>query len=114
MPSLAFDSSSLFATEHGTVAWASDEAVTVTLDERRWTVGVGELHKVHRAVESLAAQVYRCDCDCRWQVRMAGRRTFVVSTDELLQLHSLLDGAVAMLELDGLLNAAEIEWAGDA
>jgi hypothetical protein len=32
----------------------------------------------------------------------------VLSTDEVLRLHSLLDGAVAMLELDSLLDDASI------
>ncbi len=102
------DTSSLFGTEHGVVEWASEEAVCVTLGDRHWTFAVEELHTLQDAVASLAAKVYRCDCDCRWQVRMDGRRTFVLDTDEVLQLHSLLDGAVTMLELDTLLDEASI------
>lgn len=108
MPSAAFDTSSLFSTEHGSVEWASDDAVRITLDGREWTFAVKEVQQLHADIEPLAAQVYRCNCDCRWQVRIEGHSTFVLNTDEVLQLHSLLDGAVAMLELHTLLDEAAI------
>jgi hypothetical protein len=71
----------------------------------------GAVQALHAALQPLAAQVYRCDCDCRWQVRREGAETLVLGTDELLRLHALLDGAVAMLALDDILDDAGVCWA---
>jgi hypothetical protein len=108
MSSAAFDTTSLFSTEHGTVDWTSADRLRVTLGDRAWTVGPAVVRELHGAIEPLAAQVYRCNCDCRWQVRVEDRDTIVLGTDEVLRLHSLLDGAVAMLELGDVLEAASI------
>jgi len=104
----ASDTASLFATEHGSVDWASGDRLRVTLGERTWTLAPDLLPSLHEAIEPLAAQVYRCNCDCRWQVRLGEHDTAVLSTDEVLRLHSLLDGAVTMLELHTLLEDASI------
>jgi len=103
------DTASLFATEHGSVDW-EDEEVRVTLEGRAWTLAPDALAALHEALQSLAAQVYRCNCECRWQVRLDDRETAVLTTDEVLRLHSLLDGAVTMLELYSLLDDASIGW----
>jgi hypothetical protein len=108
MASAALDSSALFSTEHGTVHRASAERLRVTLGDRDWTVGPEEARALHDALQPLAAQVYRCNCDCRWQLRVEGRSTLVLSTDEVLRLHSLLDGTVVMLELYELLGDTSI------
>jgi hypothetical protein len=108
MPSVFPDTTTLFATEHGTVDWASAKRLRVTLGGQSWTLAPEGVTSLHEATQPLAAQVYRCDCDCRWQLRLEGQGTAVLSTDEVLRLHSLLDGAVAMLELHTLLEEASI------
>jgi len=107
MPSVS-DTASLFATEHGSVDWASGEQLRVELEERVWTLAPEALTTLHDALQPLAAQVYRCNCDCRWQVRLDEQGTAVLSTDEVLRLHSLLDGTVTMLELYSILDDASI------
>lgn len=108
MPSVSSGTTTLFATEHGTVDWASAERLRVSLGEQSWTLAPEGVASLHEAIQPLAAQVYRCDCDCRWQLRMEEQGTAVLSTDEVLRLHSLLDGAVAMIELHALLEDASI------
>jgi hypothetical protein len=108
MPPASPDTEALFATEHGAVDWASADRVRVAIGDRAWTLAPGALTALHEALQPLAAQVYRCDCDCRWQVRLTEQDTAVLTTDEVLRLHSLLDGAVTMLELDFLLDDASI------
>lgn len=107
MPSASLDRSTLYSTEHGTIQWTSDRSLDVALGERRWTFRVPEVRALHDAVQPLAAQVYRCNCDCRWQVR-SDEQTIVLSTDEVLRLHSLLDGAMVMLELYSILDDVSI------
>jgi hypothetical protein len=102
------DTATLFATEHGTVDWASADRLRVTLGDQSWTLVPEGVTSLHEATQPLAAQVYRCDCDCRWQLRVDGQGTAVLSTDEVLRLHSLLEGAVTMLELYALLEDASI------
>lgn len=109
MTPASFEPSTLYATEHGTVDWASTDQLRVALDGRGWALAPDALASLHEAVEPLAAQVYRCNCDCRWQLRIDEQTTSVLSTDEVLRLHALLDGAVAMLELESMLEEAAIE-----
>lgn len=104
MPSAASDTSALFSTPHGTVDWTPDRSFHVTLGDRAWTFAEQDVRTLHEAIQPLAAQVYRCNCDCRWQVRVKERQTLVLETDEVLRLHSLLDGTVAMLELYSVLD----------
>jgi hypothetical protein len=108
MPPVFPDAATLFSTEHGTVDWASAGRLRVRLGDQTWTLAPDGVASLHEATEPLAAQVYRCDCDCRWQLRLEEQGTAVLSTDEVLRLHSLLDGAVAMLELHALLEDASI------
>ena len=108
MPSVSPDTATLFRTEHGTVDWASADRLRVQLGAQAWTLTPEGVASLHEATEPLAAQVYRCDCDCRWQLRLEGQGTAVLSTNEVLRLHSLLDGATAMLELHTLLKDASI------
>lgn len=110
MPSspASFDTSGLFATEHGRIDWLSETHLGLRVGERHWRLAPDELEALHEAVAPLAAQVYRCDCDCQWQVRVDGHGTTVLHTDEVLRLHSLLDGAVAMLELRTILDGVGV------
>jgi len=104
----SFDTSVLFATEHGRVERTSETRLGLTFGERQWELRPDEFEALHEAIEPLAAQVYRCNCDCRWQVRVDGGSAAVLDTDEVLRLHSLLDGAAAMLELEAILDGAAI------
>jgi hypothetical protein len=108
MPSASSDTAPLFSTEHGTVDWSSADRLRVALGDQAWTLSPDGVASLHEATEPLAAQVYRCNCDCRWQLRLEEQGTAVLSTDEVLRLHSLLDGAVAMLELYDLLAEASV------
>ena len=108
MPPASSDTATLFSTEHGAVDRVSADRLRVAMGDRAWTLAPDALTALHEALQPLAAQVYRCDCDCRWQVRLDDRETAVLTTDEVLRLHSLLGGAVTMLELDSLLNDASI------
>jgi len=105
----SFDRSVLFATEHGIVKWAPDGRVRVSLADRHWTLDREQVGRVHDAMQTLARQVYRCECDCRWQFRIEKNDTTVLSTDDVLRLHSLLDGATTMLELCDVLEEAAID-----
>ena len=102
----------LFSTPHGAVRWGRDDRLAVTLGEEDWTVTPDAVPELYEALESLAAQVYRCNCDCRWQLRVGDGATVVLGTDEVLRLQSLLRGALVMLELHDLLDAAAIAPAG--
>ncbi|MEF8795879.1 MAG: citrate synthase [Salinivenus sp.] len=108
MASTALDPSALFSTEHGTAHWTSEDQLRVALGDRDWTFSPEEAHTLHDALQPLAAQVYRCNCDCRWQLRLEERSTIVLGTDEVLRLHSLLDGTVVMLELYEILGDTSI------
>jgi hypothetical protein len=105
----SFDTSVLFSTEHGQVDRVSATRLELAFGDRQWQLTTEEFEALHEALEPLAAQVYRCDCDCRWQVRVEGQGAAVLHTDEVLRLHSLLDGAATMLELLSMLDDAAID-----
>lgn len=111
----SFDPSVLFATEHGTLRWASDERLVMSLADRAWTISPEEVSSLHEAMETLAARVYRCDCNCRWQLRVGEHETAVLGTEDVLQLHTLLRGGAVMLELHDLLDDAAVDpcWGGE-
>jgi len=104
------DPSALFSTDHGAVHRTSDRLVTIHLGELSWTLGVTDVGVLQTATQSLAADVYRCGNDCRWQLRIPGRSAVVLSSDEVLRLDTLLRGAVTMLELDDILTDADVSW----
>ena len=107
----ALNSSVLYSTDHGTVRRTSDRLVTIRLGDLSWTLAAADVAALHDAAHSLAGDVYRCGNDCRWQLRVPGQAVAVLSSKEVLRLDTLLHGAVAMLELDGILAGAEIDWA---
>jgi hypothetical protein len=106
------DDAVLFSTDHGAVQWAADGRLSLSLDDQEWAVAPEEISALYEGLEALAAQVYRCNCDCRWQLRVGDGTTVVLGTDEVLRLQSLLRGALVMLELHDLLDAAAIAPAG--
>lgn len=108
MPFASFDTTALFSTEHGAIEWGAGGHLKLSLGERSWRLAPADVQALHEATQPLAAQVYHCNCDCRWQLRLEGHEAIVLETDEVLRLHSLLDGAVAMLELEALLDDASI------
>lgn len=105
------NTSTLFATTHGSVSWTSGRALTLSLADVEMTLDPSEIRSVYRAARSLAADVYRCESACRWQLRVPDRPVLVLDSDEVLQLDTLLDGAVAMLDLDAMLRDARVTWA---
>jgi hypothetical protein len=112
MDRMSSDDAVLFSTDHGAVRWTPDGQLSLSLSGERWTVDPNEVATLHEGLESLAAQVYRCNCDCRWQLRVDDGATVVLGTDEVLRLHSLLRGALVMLELRDVLDAAAIDPSG--
>lgn len=102
------DSSALFATDHGSIEWATEGRLRLRLGARTWALAPNDVVALHESTQPLAAQVYRCNCDCRWQLRLEGHEAVVLGSEEVLRLHSLLDGAVAMLELGAILDDAAI------
>lgn len=108
MPSASFDTSALFATDHGSVEWTGHGRVHIALDSMEWRLAPSDVPALRETTLSLASEVYHCERDCRWQLRVENHPTVVLDSDEVLRLDALLDGAVAMLELDALLEEASI------
>lgn len=74
----------------------------------RWRLAPAEVSSLRNTTQSLASEVYHCEWDCRWQLRVEGHPTVVLDSDEVLRLDALLDGAVTMLELSSILEEASI------
>ena len=108
MASASFDPSVLFATDHGSVERAPQERVRIMLDGMQWCLSPSDVADLRSTTQSLASEVYHCERDCRWQLRVEEHPTVVLDSDEVLRLDALLDGAVTMLELDALLEEASI------
>jgi hypothetical protein len=107
------DPSVLFATPHGVLRWTGDGAVRLHVDTVAQTMSPGSLRSLQRSVRALARDVYRCEHGCRWQVRLPGG-SVVFTSDEVLRLDTLLDGAVAMLDLYALLKTAGVDPAAES
>ncbi len=108
MPSASPETSALFATDHGSVEWTSPGRVRIALGEMRWRLAPAEVSSLRNTTQALASEVYHCERDCRWQLRVEGHPTVVLNSDEVLRLDALLDGAVTMLELESILDDASI------
>jgi len=108
MPSASFDTSALFATDHGSVEWTGHGRVQIALGSMQWRLAPSDVPALRETTLSLASEVYHCERDCRWQLRVEDHPTVVLDSDEVLRLDALLDGAVTMLELDALLEEASI------
>jgi len=107
------DPSVLFATDHGCVRRLSDRLFSVSLGDIMWNLDVDDLEVLQEATHSLAGDVYRCGTDCRWQLRVPGQSVVVLCSTEVLRLDTLLHGTRAMLELDEILGAEDVNWAED-
>lgn len=108
MASASFDTSALFATDHGSVERTSQGRVQILLGGMQWCLSPSNVADLRKTTQSLASEVYHCERDCRWQLRVEDHPTVVLDSDEVLRLDALLDGAVTMLELDALLQDASI------
>lgn len=98
----------LFETPHGVVRWTDDHDLHVSFDGLSWTLSRSQVVDAHDAVRTLARDVYRCETCCRWQVRVPEQPVAVLTTDDVLRLDTLLDGAAVMLELDEILSTRQI------
>ena len=108
MPSASFETPALFATDHGSVEWTSCGRVQIALGSMQWRLAPSDVPDLRETTLSLASEVYHCQRDCRWQLRVEDHPTVVLDSDEVLRLDALLDGAVAMLELSSILEEASI------
>lgn len=108
MASASFDTSALFATDHGSVERMSRGRVRIMLGSLQWRLSPSDVSDLHTTTRSLASEVYHCDRDCRWQLRVGSHPTVVLDSDEVLRLDALLEGAVTMLELEALLEESSI------
>lgn len=105
----SFETSALFVTDHGSVEWTSQGNVRLTLGTRDWILAPSNVSTLRETTRSLAGEVYHCERECRWQLRVEDHPTVVLDSDEVLRLDALLDGAVTMLELDSILDDASVE-----
>ena len=108
MPSASFETSALFSTDHGSVERTSHGRVQIALGNTKWRLAPSDVPDLRETTLSLASEVYHCERDCRWQLRVEGHPTVVLDSDEVLRLDALLDGAVTMLELSAILEGASI------
>ncbi|GEM_PF-4354502 len=109
MPSTSSEKTSpLFATDHGSAEYTSQGDVRLMLGGTHWTLPPSDVPSLRSTTRSLASEVYHCERDCRWQLRVEGHPTVVLDSDEVLRLDALLDGVVAMLELGTILEHASI------
>ncbi len=108
MPSASSETSALFATDHGAAERTPQGNVRLLLGNTHWTLAPSDVLALRDTTRSLASEVYHCERDCRWQLRVEDHPTVVLDSDEVLRLDALLDGAVAMLELSTILEDASI------
>ncbi|WP_263810874.1 MULTISPECIES: citrate synthase [Salinibacter] len=106
--SVPSDTSVLFETDHGSVERTTQDRVRLRFGSTSWILASSDVPGLRDTTRSLASEVYHCERDCRWQLRVDGHPTVVLDSDEVLRLDALLDGAVTMLELDTILDGASI------
>ena len=106
--SVPSDTSALFATDHGSVERVSQGRVRLKFGGTSWRLAPSDVPALRDTTRSLAREVYHCEHDCRWQLRVDGHPTVVLDSKEVLRLDALLDGAVTMLELESILEGASI------
>lgn len=113
MSPASFEESTLYATQNGSARWAGRGTLRLTLAGSRWIVPPSSLHVFQETVTSLAEAASEHEDDCRWQVRSSGNPTVTLSSNEVRQLASLVEGTVTMLELEHILGDADIGTPGD-
>ncbi len=101
----------LFETDFGVVRPAQGQ-LEVAFGPHELRMGTRELIDFHDSVATLAANAWRYETPCRWQLRLQvapDQPVVVLCSEEVYRLKSLLDGAVAMVELQQILREAHIE-----
>ncbi|MEF8816371.1 MAG: citrate synthase [Salinibacter sp.] len=106
--SVPSDTSALFATDHGSVERVAQGRIRLNFGGTSWVLAPSDVPALRTTTRSLAREVYHCEHDCRWQLRVDGHPTVVLDSEEVLRLDALLDGAVTMLELESILEGASI------
>lgn len=110
MPSSTPTSSVLFETDFGAVRPA-DGQLEVAFGAHTLSMDAQALIGFHESVATLAANAWRYETPCRWQLRIQvapDQPVVVLCSDEVYRLKSLLDGAAAMLELEQILDEAQV------
>ncbi len=93
-------------------AHAAADRLVLDFEPLPLTLAPAAFATLRAAVQRVAAKVARCGKACRWQVRApeaTGQAVLVLSSDTVLRLHALLDGAAAMLELHDLLAETGVD-----
>jgi hypothetical protein len=109
MPSTSPEkTSAFFSTDHGSAVYTAQGDVRLVFGSMHWTLSPTDVSALRATAQSLASEVYHCQRECRWQLRVEDHPTVVLDSDEVLRLDALLDGAVAMLELRSILESASI------
>lgn len=103
-----FDELHLYRTRYGSVRrHPAGEGFDVRFRRLEAIAGREGLRRLKAACDDLVDQVRRHGLRHRWQLRAeteAGHATAVLHAGEVFRLHELLEGAVAMLELERLLD----------
>ena len=106
------EGSPLYETPFGTVQRsADDDALTLCFCGRSVCCRAADLDEFKQSVTTLACDAWRCEAPCRWQLRVQSapdQPVVVLRSCEVFKLKSLLDGAAAMLELNDILEDAQI------
>lgn len=106
------EGSSLYETPFGTVQRAAKgNALSLCFCGHALYCRVADLSQFKESVTMLACDAWRCEAPCRWQLRVQtapDQPVVVLRSCEVFKLKSLLDGAAAMLELDDILQDAQI------
>lgn len=108
--------SDLYQTEFGTVR-RSPRGVKIQFDAHTLRLDEDELPSFRDSVAGLASDAWRYERPCRWQLRIQtapDQPVVVLCSGDVYRLKSLLDGAVAMLELERVLSGAQIASTSEA
>lgn len=108
--------SNLFQTEFGVVR-RRPHGMEIQFDDHTLRLDEDELPSFRDSVAGLASDAWRYERPCRWQLRIQtapDQPVVVLCSGDVYRLKSLLDGAVAMCELEGILSGAQIASAADA
>lgn len=109
MSPASFEESTLYATQNGSARWATPGTIRLTLADTRWVISPPDLRLFRNTVKSLVQAASKHEDDCRWQVRSSGNPTVTLSSNEVRQLASLVEGTMTMLELENILAEEDID-----
>lgn len=108
------DASSLYETDFGSVHRTSGGVLDVTFGGHSLQFEEADLGCIRASVVSLAVGAWDYETPCRWQLRIQpapDQPVMVLRTCEVFRLKELLDGAATMLELEQILDEAQIDGA---